>query len=145
MNCINKIEIIMMDFITVPLTTGIVFLAFYKVIELFVCRKERMAIIEKIGDKLSTSSLTNELELFNYGGLHISFSALKTGCLLIGIGLGMLIGLLIHIYVASMNDLGTSIGIRNMIEVAYGAPVLLFGGLGLIVAFIVEMRVKKSE
>lgn len=134
-----------MDFITVPLTTGIVFLAFYKVIELFVCRKERMAIIEKIGDKLSTSSLTNELELFNYGGLHISFSALKTGCLLIGIGLGMLIGLLIHIYVASMNDLGTSIGIRNMIEVAYGAPVLLFGGLGLIVAFIVEMRVKKSE
>jgi hypothetical protein len=135
----------MMDFITVPLTTGIVFLAFYKVIELFVCRKERMAIIEKIGDKLSTSSLTNELELFNYGGLHISFSALKTGCLLIGIGLGMLIGLLIHIYVASMNDLGTSIGIRNMIEVAYGAPVLLFGGLGLIVAFIVEMRVKKSE
>ena len=135
----------MMDFITVPLTTGIVFLAFYKVIELFVCRKERMAIIEKIGDKLSTSSLTNELELFNYGGLHISFSALKTGCLLIGIGLGMLIGLLIHIYVASMNDLGTSIGIRNMIEVAYGAPVLLFGGLGLIVAFIVEMKVKKSE
>lgn len=134
-----------MDFITVPLTTGIVFLAFYKVIELFVCRKERMAIIEKIGDKLSTSSLTNELELFNYGGLHISFSALKTGCLLIGIGLGMLIGLLIHIYVASMNDLGTSIGIRNVIEVAYGAPVLLFGGLGLIVAFIVEMRVKKSE
>ena len=70
-----------MDFITVPLTTGIVFLAFYKVIELFVCRKERMAIIEKIGDKLSTSSLTNELELFNYGGLRISFSALKTGCL----------------------------------------------------------------
>ena len=134
-----------MDFITVPLTTGIVFLAFYNVIELFVCRKERMTIIEKIGDKLSTSSLTNELELFNYGGLHISFSALKTGCLLIGIGLGMLIGLLIHIYVASMNDLGTSIGIRNMIEVAYGAPVLLFGGLGLIVAFIVEMRVKKSE
>ena len=134
-----------MDFITVPLTTGIVFLAFYKVIELFVCRKERMTIIEKIGDKLSTSSLTNELELFNYGGLHISFSALKTGCLLIGIGLGMLIGLLLHIYVASMNDLGTSIGIRNMIEVAYGAPVLLFGGLGLIVAFIVEMRVKKSE
>ena len=134
-----------MDFITVQLTTGIVFLAFYKVIELFVCRKERMAIIEKIGDKLSTSSLTNELELFNYGGLHISFSALKTGCLLIGIGLGMLIGLLLHIYVASMNDLGTSIGIRNMIEVAYGAPVLLFGGLGLIVAFIVEMRVKKSE
>ena len=134
-----------MDFITVPLTTGIVFLAFYKVIGLFVCRKERMAIIEKIGDKLSTSSLTNELELFNYGGLHISFSALKTGCLLIGIGLGMLIGLLLHIYVASMNDLGTSIGIRNMIEVAYGAPVLLFGGLGLIVAFIVEMRVKKSE
>ena len=134
-----------MDFITVPLTTGIVFLAFYKVIELFVCRKERMTIIEKIGDKLSTSSLTNELELFNYGGLHISFSALKTGCLLIGIGLGMLIGLLIHIYVASMNDLGTSIGIRNMIEVAYGAPVLLFGGLGLIVAFIVEMRVKKLE
>ena len=42
----------MMDFIVVPLTTGIVFAAIYGLFELFVRRKERLAIIEKIGDKL---------------------------------------------------------------------------------------------
>ena len=40
----------MMDFIVVPLTTGIVFAAIYGLFELFVRRKERLAIIEKIGD-----------------------------------------------------------------------------------------------
>ena len=135
----------MMDFITVPLTTGIVFFTFYKVIELFARRKERMAIIEKIGEKLSYSPLIEGLDLPNYGGIHISFSALKTGCLLIGIGLGMLIGLTLHLLIVEMHISDFFIGKSSLISITYGAPVLLFGGLGLIIAFIIEMKIQKKE
>ena len=34
---------------------------------------------------------------------------------------------------------------RDVSEVVYGASVLLFGGLGLIIAFVVEMRLDKGK
>ena len=40
------------DFIMVPLIVGIVCAGIYGLFELFVRKKERLAIIEKIGDKL---------------------------------------------------------------------------------------------
>ena len=44
-----------MDFIMVPLIMGIITLGIYKLFELFACRRERMAIIEKLGDKISAA------------------------------------------------------------------------------------------
>ena len=41
----------MMDFISVPLVVGIVCAGIYGLFELFVRKRERLAIIEKIGDK----------------------------------------------------------------------------------------------
>lgn len=41
-----------MSFIVTPLVTFIVFMSIYSLFELFVRRRERMAIIEKLGDKL---------------------------------------------------------------------------------------------
>ena len=58
----------MMDFIMVPLTTGIVFAAIYGLFELFVRRKERLAIIEKIGEKLDASAFEGKMRLPSYGG-----------------------------------------------------------------------------
>ena len=43
----------MMDFISVPLVVGIVCAGIYGLFELFVRKRERLAIIEKIGDKLA--------------------------------------------------------------------------------------------
>ena len=40
----------MLDFIMVPLVCGIFVLGFYKLFELFVCKKERLLIIEKMGE-----------------------------------------------------------------------------------------------
>lgn len=47
----------MMDFILVPLVVGIITLGIYKLFELFVCKKERIIMIEKLGDKLSMGIL----------------------------------------------------------------------------------------
>ena len=41
----------------VPLIMGIITLGIYKLFELFACRRERMAIIEKLGDKISAADL----------------------------------------------------------------------------------------
>ena len=132
----------MMDFIVVPLTTGIVFAAIYGLFELFVRRKERLAIIEKIG----------KLGLPSYKGNHISFRSLKAGCLLTGIGLGLLVGFLIStvLAVGGGDDLFLSDGWRgwyrsDVAGTVYGASVLLFGGIGLLVSFVIEMNMKKKE
>ena len=72
-----------------------------------------------------------KLRLPSYGIPLRSFSSLKGGCLLAGIGLGLLVGFLLHLVIASAqmnndNELYRPVGI--MVAVGYGASVLLFGG-----------------
>lgn len=140
----------MMDFISVPLVTGIVFAAIYGLFELFVRRGERRAIIEKIGDKLDASAFEGKLGLPSYMGNRISFSSLKAGCLLTGVGLGLLVGFYITTGVGVENVMGvTDDGWRTWYHsdvsgTIYGASVLLFGGIGLLISFIIEMLMTKK-
>ena len=129
----------MMDFITAPLVVGFICLGIYALFELFVRRKERLLIIEKISERMDIADLGKRLSL------PFSFSSLKTGCLLMGIGLGILVGFFCNLIVAANSH---SLDFRNEYEAissAYGASVLLFGGLGLIVAFVIETNMKKKE
>lgn len=136
----------MMDFISIPLVVGIVCAGIYGLFELFVRRKERLAIIEKIGDHLDASAFEGKLGLPNYMR-HFSFSSLKTGCLLAGIGLGLLVGFIINMCMATkMDDYFNDGWYKHEVAgTAYGASVLLFGGIGLIIAFIVEMKLGKDK
>lgn len=140
----------MMDFISVPLTTGIVFAAIYGLFELFVRRGERRAIIEKIGDKLDASAFEGKLGLPGYARIRISFSSLKAGCLLTGVGLGLLVGFFITTSVGAENLMGiTDDGWRSWYHsdvsgTIYGASVLLFGGIGLLISFVIEMLMTKK-
>lgn len=62
-----------------------------------------------------------------------------------GIGLGILVGFFCNLIVAANSH---SLDFRNEYEAissAYGASVLLFGGLGLIVAFVIETNMKKKR
>ena len=45
-----------MDFITIPLVVGIICAGIYGLFELFVRKKERLAIIEKISNNLDASA-----------------------------------------------------------------------------------------
>lgn len=135
----------MMDFISAPLIVGIACASVYGLFELFVRRKERLAIIEKMGDKLDVSFFEGKLGLPNYMS-RFSFSGLKAGCLLAGIGLGLLIGFIINTSVAfNASFYEDEWYRREMAGTAYGASVLLFGGIGLIVAFIIEMKMSKEK
>lgn len=133
-----------MDFITVPLIVGIVCAGIYGLFELFVRKKERLTIIEKIGDKLDASAFEGKLGLPGYLP-RFTFSALKVGCLLAGIGLGILVAFMITI-VFAMGGLYDDDWFRNdLSETVYGASVMLFGGIGLIVAFLLEMKLSNKK
>lgn len=132
----------MMDFIMVPLIVGIVCAGIYGLFELFARKKERLAIIEKMGDKLESSALNAHIGLPRLTA-NFSFSSLKAGCLLSGIGLGLLVGFIISTLCTDFNlDMW---GQREMISTVYGASVMLFGGTGLIIAFIIEMKLSKDK
>lgn len=71
---------------------------------------------------------------------------MKAGCLLVGIGLGVLVGFFLNIMVVGggLSEL-RHFEEERLIGAAYGASVLLFGGLGLIIAFVIETNMKKKE
>ena len=52
----------MLDFIMVPAVVGIITLGIYKLFELFVRKKERLIIIDKIGDKLTPDILSGQID-----------------------------------------------------------------------------------
>lgn len=135
----------MMDFIMIPAIFGIVTLGFYKLFELFVCKKERLAIIEKMGERFTPDMLENKINLSSVGNL--SFSALKFGCLFMGLGLGLLMAYLIctttiENYATPNADWGWEV--RQTVSVIYGACVLLFGGAGLLTSFLIELKISKK-
>ena len=125
----------MMDFISIPLVVGIVCAGIYGLFELFVRKRDRLAIIEKIGDKLG---LPNYMRNF-------SFSSLKVGCLLAGIGLGLLVGFIINMCMATNYCYDDGWYRNEVAGTAYGASVLLFGGIGLIIAFVIELKLGKTN
>jgi len=134
-----------MDFIMVPVVCGIFVLGFYKLFELFVCKKERLLIIEKMGEKFTPEMLGNKINLSSVG--NASFSALKFGCLFVGLGLGLLAAYLIcrttiDDYVVRNADWNWEV--KQTISVIYGACVLLFGGVGLLASFLVELKISKK-
>ena len=137
----------MLDFIMVPLVCGIFVLGFYKLFELFVCKKERLLIIEKMGEKFTPDMLEHKINFSSIG--KFSSSALKLGCLLMGLGLGLLIGYLICSTTlegyAEMGDVRLNYNMRETISIIYGACILLFGGLSLLIAFLVELKINKNK
>lgn len=103
-----------------------IFFAAYKIVELFVRRKERMAIIEKFN--VANGSIPDISKWFPQ---NKSFSALRIGLLLVGLGLGMGIALIMSCYIPELNK-----------EMASFALIMLFGGLGLVLAYFLEQKAK---
>ena len=128
----------MLDFIMVPAIFGIVTLGIYKLFELFVCKKERLLIIEKMGEKFTPDMLEHKINFSSIG--KFSSTALKFGCLFMGIGLGLLTAFIIHYNCYEFFDKEWRI-----CTTMYGACVLIFGGLGLLIAFLIELNINKNK
>ena len=139
-----------MDFITAPLVVCIVFYYTYMVFELFVRRKERMFLLEKMGQNLmppDPAILNNQFSSLLPSFPQKSFTGLRIGCLLVGLGLGVFIGLFICVILNLHADIGDNHWERSTYySVAYGSSVLLFVGLVLIISYLIERKtVRKND
>lgn len=130
----------MMDFIMVPLIVGIITLGIYKLFELFARKKERLALIEKLGDKIDTSMIEGKFSFPIRVMQKSPFGTLKLACLLLGVGLGLLVGFFIVLNTIGLYSTDVQMNFRETESIIYGSSVLLFGGLGLLVAFLLEMK-----
>jgi len=124
----------------------------YKALESLIRRKERMMLVEKLD--LSTlhtlpslQSLANVLDFMP----NKRFSNLRAGMLISGIGLGLLVAWVLAItlfpIVASYKQ---SMGnefykLRNAFDAIYIAAPALFGGIGLLISYMIEQKARKQE
>lgn len=116
---------------------AIVFGVIYKLFELFAGRRERLLLIEKLGDRLTEDTFRKGII---YRPSLFSFNSLRAGCLLLGLGLGLLAGYLIvattqpEYFADEYND-----AVNKTVSLIYGASVLIGGGLGLLVSYLIEV------
>ena len=105
--------------------------AIYKLFELFVRRKERMAMIEKLNISDGAFIPPDITKWFTPPTTPASW-ALRLGLLLMGVGLGLGIATFITQMSSFSND-----------EPMYLGLMMFFGGLGLLCAYIIEQKQKK--
>lgn len=133
--------------LTPVFVVGIIFFGIYKTIELFVRRSERMKLIDKISD-LPAETLMSKLgsiKSFDWGVAECvpsdaCFTALKWGCFALGLGFGLIADVILW-SVLQLNGLDYGWHMQTSVE---AGCVLTFGGLGLIVAFIIEYKLRKK-
>ena len=123
-----------MDWIKQPLCLLIIFGAIYAVFELFARRGERKMLISKMAEISSEDAkgvITPYLGLFGRLQLRMRRNAsLRWGCILWGIGLGLLIGFYLNYYYEP--------GTYEAKSVVYTSSVCLFGGMALVISYLIE-------
>lgn len=137
----------MTDFIMAPAIVGICTYGFYKFVELLAHRKERLVMIDKLTDN-SLVSKDDIDRIFASKNDGSRFVALRFGALFAGIGLGLLLGFVIVQCTFGMNWVNNEgsayYRVRETIGVIYGASTLVFGGIGLLISFVLEQMFRKQ-
>ncbi len=113
------------------------------IVEIFTHRKERILLIDKIKD-LDVSK-DNNFELGKMlGGERSSRKSwpLRIGFLITGIGLGCIIGYIIASQMGLYSELSNLRHVNDQLTIIYSSCTLLMGGLGLLIAYLIE---KKGE
>ena len=145
------------DFAVLAGFIGVAFFI-YKWFELIILKKERMNIIQR----LEGESLMEYVKRIPIGlgrGNTVGADAvcaekihpvqpqakgLRWGMLMLGIGLGAFMGVL-FVYDIDIRHFENIYNTRYMCELAIGAWIILGGGSGLVLAFIIERIMYKKE
>ncbi len=129
---------------------GIITLGIYRLFELFARRKERMLMIEKFSERADPVDLNLSLPFLKRMEISTSSWPLKISLLMIGIGLGAIVAFFIQ-YVM-IGDLLTQAhdnwevnhNLRGFKETIYFACIAVFGGIGLLSAYLIEMKQRNN-
>lgn len=133
-----------MDWITAPLICTVIFGCIYKVVELFVRKRERLMLINKITEISNTDF--KGINLYNSGN---KFTALRIGWLMLSVGCGFLFGFLINMmatYGKYATEFGVAWGYHNAVgSIVYVACICICGGIGLLLSYKAERKAEHSE
>ena len=133
-----------MDWITAPLVCAIIFGCIYKVVELFVRKRERLMLINKITEISNTDF--KGINLYNSGN---KFTALRVGWLMLGVGCGFLFGFLINMmatYGQYASDFDNVWRYHRVVGgIVYVACICICGGIGLLLSYRAERKAEHPE
>jgi hypothetical protein len=127
---------------------GIIVLGIYKLFELFVRRNERLAIIEKLfslSENKEISGGSFKLPEISFGNTGNYSWALRVSLLLIGIGLGCLIAFFIQFGIYNYNTVLNNWQVEHLTGVIYLSLIAIFGGAGLLIAYLIESKQAKNK
>ncbi len=130
---------------------GIVTLGIYRLFELYARRKERIMMIEKLAENSKPIDLDWSLPFFKKIESSYSSWALKISLLLIGVGLGSLIaffiqyGLIGDLLTQTHENWEVNNNLRGFKEIIYFACISIFGGIGLLSAYLIEMKQRNND
>jgi len=120
---------------------AIIFAAIYKIIELFVHRRERLEFINKMSELPPEKFDFSQLSILGSKESGKSFTALKIGALATGIGIGLFLSMLCSVYIRVPHTAWA----WDAETYFAGGLVLFFGGIGLLIAFCIENSMRKKE
>lgn len=136
-----------MNELMIVANVAIIFGVIYKLFELFVCKKERTMLIEKLPSdffsegKLKNFDLSSVSLISNFG----KFTSLRFGLLFLGLGCGLIFGYaLLQGTLPGYFD-SPNWEVRNAASIIYGGSTLAGGGIGLVLSFIIELIVSRKK
>lgn len=135
-----------MEWIMIPLNLAIGFGCIYKVVELFVHRRERLLLISKIAELTHVDF--KGISLYSSGN---KYTALRIGWLLLGVGCGFLLGFCINMLAtygdyAFRADTDFMFRYRDYVGgIVYVASVCICGGIGLLMSYRAERKAEQPE
>ena len=136
--------------LTAVFIVGIIVLGIYRLFELYARRKERVMMIEKLAENAKPIDLDMNLPFLKANTPPSSW-VLKISLLLIGIGLGSIIAFVIQY--AVIGELLIKVhenwevrnNLRGFSEVIYFACIAVFGGIGLLIAYLIELKQNNNK
>jgi hypothetical protein len=134
---------------------GILVLGTYKLVELFVRKNERLAIIEKLFTLSDNKEISGAIKLPNIslGNDNKGSWPLRISLLLIGIGLGCLLAFitqygLFDSFIDTQNQELTREArhqIYSIESITNFSFISIFGGIGLLIAYLIESKQAKNK
>ena len=116
----------------------------YKIFDSLIRKKERIMLLEKLEtlhpQSLQISEALGSTDFFP----NKKFTGIRIGLLLAGIGLGLILAwaLMAIIYVELESYIKESYRYREMLNIIFLAAPALFGGIGLIISYVIERNQK---
>ena len=133
--------------ITAIFLVGFIVLGIYKLFELFVKKKERILLIEKLPTIINNKEELGSINLpsISLGSQNYGSWALRVSLLLIGIGLGCIVAVFLRTMFLEAIERVPNYEYREMVFLIKFACITFFGGLGLFFAYIIELKQLKNK